>query len=450
MSGLRAPGRDTNNLGPSAGFTWAVTKDSRTLVRAGSGIYYDSFLTIDKLIERAVLGPRGTGRFPVDSSFLPNLTPGIPGVPIGRPLSFPDGPTGFTGALAVNFLPSVQQQLLAIVGPPSSDLSVRNVQILKQAAGLFPDNFAMPYAIHFNAGVQHEFGRGIVLAGDFALRQFVRTTILNVDVNRWDNVRGSVLRPCSPFEILAVDAPCSTGPVAYNLSAGRSRYTGLLLKAQKRFTNRLQFTAAYALSTNNGVNGILNKDDWFESYGPLPSDRRHILSAAGTAQMPGGFRLSFVSTIASRPPVSAYVAGLDFNGDGTSSDLLPGLRVNRLNRGVDSREVQSLVDRFNRDWAGRTTPRGQQAPRLTLPAHYDFGDSLIAQDIRIGRPFRLKKKYTVLPIVEVFNIFNVSNLSGYGTNLAEPSAFGQPSSRVVQVFGSGGPRSIQLALRLEF
>ena len=178
MSGLAAPGRDTNNLGPSAGFTWALTRDSRTLVRAGSGVYYDSFLTIDKLIERAVLGPRGTGRFPVDSSFLPNLTPGIPGVPIGRPLSFTDGPTGFTGELAVNLLPIVQQQLLAIVGPPSADLAVRNVQVLKQAAGLFPGNFAMPYAIHLNAGVQHEFSRGIVVTGDFVMRQFVRTTIL--------------------------------------------------------------------------------------------------------------------------------------------------------------------------------------------------------------------------------------------------------------------------------
>ena len=263
-------------------------------------------------------------------------------------------------------------------------------------------------------------------------------------------MRGSVLRPCSPFEVLAVDAPCSTGPVAYNLSAGRSRYPVCSLKRRNASAARLQFTAAYALSTDKGVNGILNKDDWFESYGPLPNDRRHILSAAGTAQMPNGFRLSFVSTLASRPPFSAYVAGLDFNGDGTSSDLLPGLRANRLNRGLNEQGVTGLVDRFNGDWAGRSTSRAQQAPRLTLPTHFAFGDSMIAQDVRVARPFRLKEKYTVLPIVEVFNIFNVANLSGYGTNLAEPSAFGQPSSRVVQVFGSGGPSSIQLALRLEF
>jgi hypothetical protein len=51
---------------------------------------------------------------------------------------------------------------------------------------------------------------------------------------------------------------------------------------------------------------------------------------------------------------------------------------------------------------------------------------------------------------EIFNLFNVANLSGYSGNLRETSLFGQPSSRVDQVFGSGGPRAFQLGARLTF
>jgi len=49
---------------------------------------------------------------------------------------------------------------------------------------------------------------------------------------------------------------------------------------------------------------------------------------------------------------------------------------------------------------------------------------------------------------EVFNIFNVSNLSNFNFNLTGP--FGKPNQRVGQTFGSGGPRAFQLAARLSF
>ena len=46
-------------------------------------------------------------------------------------------------------------------------------------------------------------------------------------------------------------------------------------------------------------------------------------------------------------------------------------------------------------------------------------------------------------------LFNIANLSGRSGNLLAPG-FGQPTSRVTQVFGSGGPRSFQLAARVSF
>ena len=76
----------------------------------------------------------------------------------------------------------------------------------------------------------------------------------------------------------------------------------------------------------------------------------------------------------------------------------------------------------------------------------------------------------VEPIVEVFNLFNVTNIlgvsvknySGYANvlvrdsaNPADPgylrsSSFGQAVNTAGGVFGSGGPRAFQFALRVTF
>jgi hypothetical protein len=53
-------------------------------------------------------------------------------------------------------------------------------------------------------------------------------------------------------------------------------------------------------------------------------------------------------------------------------------------------------------------------------------------------------------MAEVFNIFNVSNLTNFNYNLAVPPSFGKPNQRVGQTFGSGGPRALQLAARFTF
>ena len=87
------------------------------------------------------------------------------------------------------------------------------------------------------------------------------------------------------------------------------------------------------------------------------------------------------------PPFSAFVGGIDFNGDGTFNDLLPGTRVNQFNRGFGRAELVRLVDRFNRSYAGTSDPHGNPIRRLTLPASYSFADSFHALDVRLSRSF---------------------------------------------------------------
>jgi hypothetical protein len=88
-------------------------------------------------------------------------------------------------------------------------------------------------------------------------------------------------------------------------------------------------------------------------------------------------------------------------------------------------------------------------PSSTLPPTFEFGDSFLTQDLRLSREFSLHDRWKMTLIAEVFNLFNVANLSGRSGDLLNPG-FGQATSRVTQVFGSGGPRSFQLAARFSF
>jgi hypothetical protein len=161
-------------------------------------------------------------------------------------------------------------------------------------------------------------------------------------------------------------------------------------------------------------------------------------------------RLSGVSKILSGPPFRAQLSGLDLNGDGTLNDLLPGTGWNELNRRQDTDDLRRLVDQFNSDFAGARTATGQLISPVVLPANFGFGDTVFSQDFRVARLFRLSEQYELNVFGEVFNLFNVANLDGYGVNLADRTAFGQPNRRVNQVFGSGGPRAFQLGIRLGF
>jgi transposase len=96
-----------------------------------------------------------------------------------------------------------------------------------------------------------------------------------IDFNRWNSSRGPVIPACVGQLALDPRARCSTGPIEVQLSAGNARYRGLLLKLDRRWSRRFQFTAAYALASSVGLNRIINNDSWFESYGPTASDRQH-------------------------------------------------------------------------------------------------------------------------------------------------------------------------------
>jgi len=223
------------------------------------------------------------------------------------------------------------------------------------------------------------------------------------------------------------------------------------LRADKRFSHGFQFLGSYSYSSNTGNNNGngFNLDNWLQSVGPLPTDFTHILNLAGVAHLPWAFEAGLNFSYSSAPPFNAFVGGIDFNGDGTTDDLLPGTTVGQFNRGLGRVGLARLVGQFNQTYAGTIDPHGKAIRRVTLPGRYSLDDNFHSLDLRLSRSFKFHELWRVSLIGEVFNLYNNANLTNYAGDLTSP-AFGQPTSRATQVFGSGGPRAFQLALRITF
>lgn len=456
--GLHAPAVQVGNFSPTLGFAWMATSDAKTVVRGGAGRYFDPASSNhfnNFRNERHQLSPLGTGSISVPGSSIPWQ---------GGTLEFLQRPTTFTGAQLLSILPGLRAEMLRMRNPDNRDFSVRNLDFSKSGANLHDPSYQTPYAVHLTLGVQRELAGGIVLNADVVWKRFIHTFINGIDYNRWNSASGPVIPVCTGQQRNDVTAVCSNGSFYFDTTIGRARYMGLLVRAEKRFSARTQLLASYALGSYVGTNGTgtgtsespggrvfgFNNDDWFENYGPLPTDLRHILNLSGFVELPQQFQLSFSVSAYSRPPFAPFVSGVDFNGDGTTNDLLLGTRVNQFNRGLNEDNLARLVERYNQDVAGRQMPIGI-APRVTLPADYSFGDNFFTQDLRLSRTFPLGTERARLVLFgEVFNLLNTANLIGHGSNLANTAEFGQPAARFSQVFGSGGPRAFQLGARISF
>lgn len=455
---LNPPRAQKANFSPSLGFAWAATRDAKTVIRGGAGRYYDpvSFNSVDLENERQALFPLGTGRTLFPGSAISDSCTG------GRALNFTRNPTAFTAANLLAILPCIRADLAARLNPGNRDFTFRNINLSKTGSNLSDPFYQTPYALHFSLGVQRRLARDLVLTADFALRRFLHTFISGIDYNRFNSAQGPVIQKCSSAQQNDPTAVCSLGPITFDNTTGIAEYKGLLVRLEKRFSHRTQFLVSYALGSDKGSSGDggvgqsaagsgFNNFNWFENYGPLPTDIRHTLNVSGLVELPRRFQLSFSVSAYSRPPFSAYAGGVDFNGDGTQDDLLPWTTVNAFNRGLDENDLARLVALYNQQLAGKPLPNGSPAPTLALPAGYSFNDGFFTQDLRLSRAFPLRGERARLFLFgEVFNLFNTANLVGYGGNLLDPSSFGQPGARFSQVFGSGGPRAFQFGARVSF
>jgi hypothetical protein len=317
---------------------------------------------------------------------------------------------------------------------------------------------------HVNVGVQRELAPDFVLSADSVFRHFIHggMGISGLDLNHFNSVQGPVIHGCLGNQQNDPRALCSTGPIQVWQSSSNQTYKGLLVRAEKRFTHHFQMLASYAWSSNIGTPGGgvanpnapfapsgLDLDHWHQPSRPLITDYTHILNIAGVLQLPRHFDLSLNFSYSSAPPFSPFIGAIDFNGDGTVGDLLPGTSLGQFNRGLGRADLVRLVDQFNQKYALTPDTHGRIIPVITLPSSYALEHGFQALDLRLKRDFVFRDHWRLSMIGEVFNVYNAANLTGYTPDLTSP-AFGQPSGRMTQLFGSGGPRAFQLAVRVSF
>jgi hypothetical protein len=529
---LRPTRYDYNNFQPSIGFAWTVGKDSKTVIRGGSGVYHaspNSFYT--RLGERGFLGPAGNGLVPFNSQLVANPFAGTatPGSTAVQPatLNFLQ-PTTFNGQTAINQIPSIRSSLLSRWGT-GQDISIRGIEVTKQALGaagegIFMSDLTTGYTFHVTGGIQREILPNMILTADFVMRRAVKfggtEAGFGVDLNRaarpnvaaTDPITQVVTlnplgRPIIPFcinntQLNTPKFPCSSGAILGYWSGINTRYTGLLMKLDKRFSGGWQFTGSYALSRyTNNVNvtvGGVTPDNLYETAGIDGGDRPHRFTFSGFYEVPSykgdsrilrallnSWQFGLISDIRSRPTLNPNL-GLDVDGDGVSRLLLPGIPWNSFGRGKDADDIRAAVEIYNADVIARAkplpanptaaqtaactlfvngtrmcgvrTPQNQVYPLVKLPDNFSNGDPFYSQDLRLTRIIAIREKVRLSLIAEAFNLFNIANLSGYGSGLnalaapgqLQQATFGQPSDRVNQIFGTGGPRAFQFAVRLSF
>jgi hypothetical protein len=456
------PGKDTNNIAPSLGFAWDVGGKGKTVIRGGAGLYYDTVLFVTRLRERSTIGPAGNGRSQLTGDYFQNSIAftRIPGIPpplslinpaVGTSLSFTTIPTQFTGTNFMSAL-ATQSPLIQAGLAAAGAAGFAGIDFFKTGTDILDPSLQIPLSEQMSLGMQHQFGGNLSVSADFVLRKQIHQLFQN-DYNNFKRIAslgGPKIPKCVGTAAINPAAQCSNGPISVIQSGGRNDYRALLVKVDKRFSSRYQFTVSYALSSLTGFFTGEDLTDYFRFHGPLDNDSRHRLTVSGVVNLPWDFQASLIAVYASRPPFNARIASTnDLNGDGTFSDTLPGIKINDLGRGIGRTAFLQLVNQFNADRAGKTDAQGATIRTLIVPTNFRFGDNFHSEDIRITKTFKFRERFQVQGFFEVFNLFNISNLTGYNNSLTSGN-FGTPTSRAGQSFGTGGPRAIQLGGRFSF
>src|SRR5579883_681792 len=450
---------------PVLGFAWSPGKSGKTVIRGGGGLYWETNYIFEKWRGESVFGPLGNSRITLDSTALTNIYPGLPALPVGAPL-----PVGtVTGLTLGQMLNIYNQQIGALTQkfapssvPTSGPIGVTGLDVAKQAIELFPPNYTLGRSYQTSLGIQRDLGHDMVLSADWARRQgahFNLTTDLDINHTNWfvNGVTHPIIPVCTAAQRYIPGQECVQGPINEWTPEGRSVYEALLVKLQKRFSRRYQFQLSYALQNLDSDYTVVEANNYLASYGPnLP---RHNLNLAGTANLPWGFVLSLNMQMISRSPFTATTNGVDLSGTGVASSTpLPELQYGCLALGCSKSDLTKAVADFNAKYAGTKAPNGAIIPAYVLPSHYQLGDPTYNQDFRLTKNFVYKERYRLSILGEVFNAFNIANLRGYGVTLdkaaANPAtqtyAFGQPTQRALQTFGSAGPRAFQVGARFTF
>jgi hypothetical protein len=432
---LGNPGAPVHNgnyddFAPRIGFAYQLTSDAKTVLRGGTGIFYD--LPSVNATQLA-FGPP----FKITNVLL--------GSALGGPVTVPVNP-----ALLITNITGM---------PPFGSAELYD-----------PTNFRTPFSYEYNLNLQRQLdGKTVVqvsYVGSLG-RHLIHLQPLNL---------------LNPATGMAPNPNFSAGALELIESNAVSNYNAFQANVTRRLDHGLELTVSYTWAhslddasnpTGTSINSSFtgsNPYDFHAEYASSDFDVRHNVAAAFSYQLPGkslrprpaawvlgGWSLEGVFTLQTGTPYTPLL-GEDIAGNGDQfaannqrPNLVPG---------------QPL-------YITSTAPPYQVAnpAAFAIPAAGTYGDAgrnilrnsgLQQLDLGLLKTIKASERISVQFRAEFFNALNHANFASpaaSGNNLLTAgSSFGLSSEManassgglLLPLFNSGGPRSIQLALKLLF
>lgn len=403
---------DKNNFGPRVGMAYDITGDGKTSFRAGYGIYYGRIQ--NSTIYNAIVN---TGNPGGQAQLAVSATSTNPVAPIFPNILQPDALTFATGAIQF-FSENFQAPLIHQYDAIFERQIMKNTSVSVSYIGSLGRHLPTFFDLNNRLATTGSQSTTYTLSGG----EFDGVTFT---LPRYERVFGSGGNAMTQIR-----------------STVKSQYDALVLQANRRFTDGIQFTASYTLakSTDTNQNSATftqtnSPYDIFDgSYdvGNSNFDTRHklVLNAVFSPTLYKGSRTSFLHHVLNGwtfSPIFAYYSGRPFSPSVSGTSLNASFGDNRL----------------------PIIPRNS----FRLPA-------LINMDARLSKRFKFTESMALEILAEAFNIANRTHVFGVNSAMytragsattlnfnSGPSGFGAVTSTDSTLYRE---RQIQFATRFQF
>ena len=417
---------DRNNFGPRIGFAVDLTGDGKTSLRGGWGLYYGRAINstiYNALVNTGVGIDRGQRQFSASAT---NLPPGC------------------TIADTCAFLP-IYPNLLSASNPPAG------------AVQYFDEDFQLPQIHQWDMIFEREIARNTVVSASYlgsfgnSLPNFVDTNLPAPRRLVTLNINGG------PFGGQNYVTPIFVGPrpntafaqITEIRSNVYSKYHALVLQANRRLTDGLQFQTNYTLSraSDNGQASVT-----FTSNN-LPFNAFDQPGEDGLSNFDR--RQKFVTSLVYSPnPFSDGAAKHIFNG-WTIAPILNAFSGARFTGNISGNIAPASFGLSGSTPGGGANGSGGANRFALVPRNFFKQPNIWYVDTRLSRRFAITEGTNLEFLVEGFNVFNrtqvtlvqstIYNLSGSTLNFNNP--FATTTGADSTLFRE---RQVQFAVRFEF
>lgn len=365
---------DRNNFGPRVGFAWDPFSKGNLSVHAAYGLFYDNIRTLMNM----------------DEIWWPQ-----------------------TQSIVINN---------PIFGNPYGTLA-RSTYLSKPNIWIMDSGFKNAYAHQYNGGFTWLMARDLAVSTDLL----------------WTRRFGDLVDPTRPDINLPNQA---TGIKPYPqfarmsmlISQQNNEYKALLVKLEKRLSNRYQYMVSYTLSK---ATDSMPRNTQGDTYGfpridsMSAADRRHRLVLSGILQLPMEMQVSAIADFRSALPFNPG-SSLDINKDGYTGDNPAGVGFRSGCRDLN-------IDAINAFRASRGLG-AVSASDIACPSFTNV-------DLRFSKFFNFAQFGRVELIAQLFNIFNRAN---FATPQSNPGAttFGKVNAILANI--NAPSRQAEFAIRVQF